>query len=73
MLTSCYNEGDVTPSGNYSVLRLEFPQGNNRGIKKSRTFTMFMGYIYYTKVLPPKTLIANGHPWVQENYIMGMI
>ncbi len=44
-----------------------------RGIKKSRTFTMFMGYIYYTKVLPPKTLIANGHPWVQENYIMGMI
>ncbi len=43
------------------------------GIKKSRTFTMFMGYIYYTKVLPPKTLIANGHPWVQENYIMGMI
>ena len=44
-----------------------------RGIKKSRTFTMFMGYTYYIKVLPPKILIANGLPWVQENYIMGMI
>ena len=72
MLTSCYNEGDVTPSGNYSVLRLEFPQGNNSWDKEIKD-TMFMGYIYYTKVLPPKTLIANGHPWVQENYIMGMI
>lgn len=73
ILTSCYNEGDVTPSGNYSVLRLEFPQGNNRGIKKSRTFTMSMGYTYYIKVLPPKILIANGLPWVQANYITGMI
>ncbi|NJC17809.1 hypothetical protein GGR15_001424 [Butyricimonas paravirosa] len=52
---------------------LNSPKETIRGIKKSRTFTMFMGYIYYTKVLPPKTLIANGHPWVQENYIMGMI
>ena len=52
---------------------LNFLKETIRGIKKSRTFTMFMGYIYYTKVLPPKTLIANGHPWVQENYIMGMI
>ena len=69
MLTSCYNEGDVTPSG-YDLNSLK---ETIRGIKKSRTFTMFMGYIYYTKVLPPKTLIANGHPWVQENYIMGMI
>ena len=29
MITGCYNENDVTPSGNYSVLRFEFPQGNN--------------------------------------------
>ena len=44
-----------------------------RGIKKTRTFTMSMGYTYYIKVLPPKILIANGLPWVQANYITGMI
>ena len=29
MMTGCYHEDDVTPSGNYSVLRFEFPQGDN--------------------------------------------
>ena len=28
-MTGCYHEDDVTPSGNYSVLRFEFPQGDN--------------------------------------------
>ncbi|MFR5658252.1 MAG: hypothetical protein ACLUDU_09840 [Butyricimonas faecihominis] len=71
MLTSCYNEGDVTPSGNYSVLRLEFPQGNNSWDKEIKDIHDVYGL--HIKVLPPKILIANGLPWVQANYITEMI
>ena len=37
MLTSCYNEDDVTPSGNYSAIRFKFPQGNNEWDKEIKT------------------------------------
>lgn len=73
ILTSCYNEGDVTPSGNYSVLRLEFPQGNNSWDKEIKDIHDVYGVYLLYKGITPKILIANGLPWVQANYITGMI
>ena len=53
ILTSCYNEGDVTPSGNYSVLRLEFPQGNNSWDKEIKDIHDVYGvYLLYKGITP---------------------
>lgn len=51
MLTSCYNEDDVTPSGNYSAIRFEFPQGNNEWDKEIKAIHDTYGvYLLYKDV-----------------------
>ena len=51
MITGCYNENDVTPSGNYSVLRFEFPQGNNSWDKEIEEIHNIYGvYLIYKDI-----------------------
>ena len=51
MMTGCYHEDDVTPSGNYSVLRFEFPQGDNSWDKEIEEIHNKYGvYLIYKNV-----------------------
>ena len=72
MITGCYNENDVTPSGNYSVLRFEFPQGNNswdkeiEEIRRGKVMKLLIGKDEYPSDIRDVQKIVELEKGIQE-------